>query len=76
MGFFSFFNKDKKSEINEEQKQELNEGLQKSKENFFKKLANFGGIKPLKPSYAAYQDIISLINTVVNSFFDILQYFF
>ena len=39
MGFFSFFNKDKKTEINEEQKQELNEGLQKSKENFFKKLA-------------------------------------
>ena len=39
MGFFSFFNKDKKPEINEEQKQELNEGLQKSKENFFKKLA-------------------------------------
>ena len=39
MGFFSFFNKDKKKEINEEQKQELNEGLQKSKENFFKKLA-------------------------------------
>ena len=39
MGFFSFFNKDKKQEINEEQKKELNEGLQKSKENFFKKLA-------------------------------------
>ena len=39
MGFFSFFNKDKKKEINEEQKKELNEGLQKSKENFFKKLA-------------------------------------
>ena len=39
MGFFSFFNRDKKKEINEEQKKELNEGLQKSKENFFKKLA-------------------------------------
>jgi fused signal recognition particle receptor len=39
MGFFSFFSKDKKQEINEEQKKELNEGLQKSKENFFKKLA-------------------------------------
>ena len=39
MGFFSFFKKDKKNEINEEQKKELNEGLQKSKENFFKKLA-------------------------------------
>ena len=39
MGLFSFFKKDKKNEINEEQKKELNEGLQKSKENFFKKLA-------------------------------------
>ena len=39
MGFFSFFNRDKKKEINEEQKKELDEGLQKSKENFFKKLA-------------------------------------
>ena len=39
MGFFSFFNKDKKKEIDEEQKKELNEGLQKSKESFFKKLA-------------------------------------
>ncbi|MBP5562724.1 MAG: signal recognition particle-docking protein FtsY [Bacteroidales bacterium] len=39
MGFFSFFNRDKKQEINEEQKKELNEGLEKSKENFFKKLA-------------------------------------
>ena len=39
MGIFGFFNKDKKKEIDEEQKKELNEGLQKSKENFFKKLA-------------------------------------
>lgn len=39
MGFFSIFSKNKKQEITEEQKQELNQGLQKSKENFFAKLA-------------------------------------
>ncbi len=40
MGFLSsIFSKDKKNEINEEQKKDLNEGLQKSKESFFQKLA-------------------------------------
>lgn len=38
MGFLSFFKKNKE-ELKEEQKQDLNESLQKSKENFFKKLA-------------------------------------
>jgi len=39
MGIFSIFSKNKKQEITEEQKEELNQGLQKSKENFFAKLA-------------------------------------
>lgn len=39
MGFFSIFSRNKKQEITEEQKQELDQGLKKSKENFFAKLA-------------------------------------